>query len=226
MFVNGHSAKLDKLSRLENFPHCIRSAAIENQQVLLGELKQKQLYKPTGRPPFSASMIRFALHLRHASLQGYKLLLEKFPMPSMSLLNKVKQSGVDSLKALKVLREKGEISIDLILMADEIDLQKVAQYQDGEYVGADEESNLYKGIIAFMVVVMKQSITFVVQAIPEVTFNGQWLCNKVASNIENLGNAGFCLRGLVADNHTIILMLLLHLKIFLIPNQSYFWVFS
>ena len=167
-------------------------------------------------------MIRFALHLRHASLQGYKLLLEKFPMPSMSLLNKVKQGGVDSLKALKVLREKGEISIDLILMVDEIDLQKVAQYQDGEYVGADEESNLYKGILAFMVVVMKQSITFVVQAIPKVTFNGQWLSDKVASNIENLGNAGICLRGFVVDNHTIILMLLLHLKIFLIPNQSYF----
>ena len=208
---------------LENFPRYIRSAAIENQQVLLDELKQKQLYKPTGRPPFSASMIRFALHLRHASLQGYKLLLEKFPMPSMSLLNKVKQGGVDSLKALKVLREKSEISIDLILMVDEIDLQKVAQYQDGEYVGTDEESNLYKGIVAFMVVVMKQSITFVVQAIPEVTFNGQWLCDKVASNIENLGNAGFCLRGLVdLLLYTIILMLLLHLKIFLIPNQSYF----
>ena len=88
-FVNGHNAKLDKLSMLENFPPYIRSTAIENQQVLLDELKQRELYKPTGRPPISASMIRFALHLRHTSPQAYKLLLKKFPMLSISLLNKI-----------------------------------------------------------------------------------------------------------------------------------------
>ena len=85
---------------------------------------------------------------------------------------------------------------------EEMYLHKAAQYQAGEYIGADEEGNLYKGIVAFMVVGLKQSTPFVVQAIPEVTFNGQWLCDKIASNIENLGNAGFCVRGLVADNHS------------------------
>ena len=49
---------------------------------------------------------------------------------------------------------------------------------------------------------MKQSTPFVVQAITEVTLNGQWLCNKICSNIENLGNDGFCVLGLVADNHS------------------------
>ena len=39
-------------------------------------------------------------------------------MPSMSLLNKIQQGGVDSLKALKVFREKGEILTDIILMLD------------------------------------------------------------------------------------------------------------
>ena len=68
MVVNGHNTKLDKLSILENFPPYIRSTAIENQQVLPDKLKQRELYKPTGRPPLSASMIRFALHLRHTSL--------------------------------------------------------------------------------------------------------------------------------------------------------------
>ena len=96
---------------LENFPPYIRSTAIENQQVLLDELKQRELYKPTGRPPFSASMIRFALHLRHTSLQAYKLLLEKFPMPSISLLNKIQQGGVDSLRALKSYGKKVEFRL-------------------------------------------------------------------------------------------------------------------
>ena len=201
-FVKGHNARLDKLSMLENFPPYIRSTAIENQQVLLNELKERELYKPKGRPPFSASMIRFALHLRYTSLQAYKLLLEKFPLPSISLLNKIQQGGVDSIKALKVLKEKGEMSTDLILMVDEMYLQKAAQYQSGEYVGADEEGNLFKGIMAFMVVGLKESVPFVVQAIPEVTFNGQWLCEQIANNIENLANAGFCVRGLVSDNHS------------------------
>ena len=53
-------------------------------------------------------------------------------------------------------------------MVDEIEmcLQKPAQYQTGEYVGADKEDNLYKRIVAFMVVGLKQSTLFIVQAIP------------------------------------------------------------
>ena len=76
-------------------------------------------------------------------------------MPSISLLNKIQQGGVDSLKALKILREISEILIDLILMVDEMYLHKAAQYQAGMYGGADEEGNLYKGIIAFTVVRLK-----------------------------------------------------------------------
>ena len=56
-------------------------------------------------------MIRFALHLRHTSLQAHKLLLEKFPMPSISLLNKIQQGGVDSLRALKSYGKKVEFRL-------------------------------------------------------------------------------------------------------------------
>ena len=61
-----------------------------------------------------------------------------------------------------------------------------------------------------MVIGLKELIPFVVQAIPEVTLNGQWLCDKIATNIENIGNVGFCVRELVADNYFPNLMLLLH----------------
>ena len=37
-----------------------------------------------------------------------------------------------------------------------------------------------------MEVALKQSIPFVVQAIPEVTFNGQWLAEKFSDNHDNL----------------------------------------
>ena len=71
-------------------------------------------------------MIRFTLDLRHTSLQAYKLLLL-----SISLLNKIQQGGVDSLKALKVLQEEDQISTDLVLMVNEMCLHKVGQYQAG-----------------------------------------------------------------------------------------------
>ena len=97
---------------------------------------------------------------------------------------------------LKTLHEKGSLSSDCILMIDEIYLRKSAQCQSGEYVGVDEE-----GIITFMVVGLKQSIPFVVQAIPEVIFNGHWLVEKI--NIDNLIEFGLCVRSIqVTDNHS------------------------
>jgi hypothetical protein len=128
--------------------------------------------------------------------------LEKFPLPSISLLRRIEQGGIDSFKSLKLLRERGKISEDSILMIDEMYIQKAAQYQAGEYIGADEEDNLYKGIVVFMVVGLQQSLPFVVQALPEVTFNGEWLAAQIDKAIENLSEAGFIVRGVVTDNHS------------------------
>ena len=107
-------------------------------------------------------------------------------MLSLPLLDKIQQDGVDALKGLKTVHEKGPFSCDCILMIDKMYLQKSAQYQSGEYVGVDQEGNLFKGIVAFMVVGFKLSMPFVVQAIPEVTFNGQWLAETFSDNIDNL----------------------------------------
>ena len=85
------------------------------------------------------------------------------------MLNKIQQGGVYALKALKILYEKGSFSRDCTLMIDETSLQKSTQYQLGQYVALDEERNVYKGIVVFTVVGLKQSIPFVVRAIPEVT---------------------------------------------------------
>ena len=128
--------------------------------------------------------------------------MDKFPLPSFSLLNKLQQGGVDAIKGLTVLRENGRISRDCILMVDDMYLQKSTQYHSGEYVGADEEGNMYKGIVAFMIVGLKESIPYVVQALPEVTFNGQWLAEKMVECIDSLIDCGFCVRGLVTDNNS------------------------
>ena len=43
-----------------------------------------------------------------------------------------------------------------------------------------------------MVVGLKESIHLLVQTIPEVTFNGQWLAEKISDNIDNLKEIGLC----------------------------------
>ena len=186
-------AILEKVSYLQNFPAYIRNRANEH----LDELNQRSFYKPHGRPQYLASMIWYALHLRYTSLQANRLLLEKFVMLSLPLIIKIQQGAVDALKALKTVHEKGSFSCDCILMIDEMYLQKSAQYQLGEYVGVDEEGNLYKGTVTFMVVGFKLSIPFVVQAIPEVTFN-----ETFSNNFDNLIGFGLCVRGIVTDNHS------------------------
>ena len=118
-------------------------------------------------------------------------------MPSISLLNKIQQGGVDSIKALKFLRENDKISRDIIMTVDEMYLQKATQYQGGEYVGADEEGKLYKGIVAFMIIGLQKSIPHIIQAIPEVTFTGQWLSDKMEENITSLTAIGFVVRGIL-----------------------------
>ena len=95
-----HNAAPKKVSYLENFQAYIRNTVTDNYTELLNELKQRNFYNPQGRPPYLASMIWYALHLRYTSLPAYRLFLEKFPMPSLSLLNKIQQSGVDALKTL------------------------------------------------------------------------------------------------------------------------------
>ena len=136
------------------------------------------------------------------SAQAYRVLLQQFPLPSFSLLNKLKQGGVDSIKALKLLREQGKISEDIVLMADEMYLQKSSDFAEGDYIGADENGKLYKGIVAFMVVGLKSSISYVVKATPEVMIDGTWLSKELDTCISLLGLNGFRVPAVVTDNHS------------------------
>ena len=71
---------------------------------------------------------------------------------------------------LKMLRERGEISGDLVLMVDEMYRQKGTQYQREKYVGADKEGNAYKGIAPIIVVGIEQKTSFIVQVLSTVLF--------------------------------------------------------
>ena len=68
---------------------------------------------------------------------------------------------------------------------------------------------MYKGNIGLVVVRLKQYTLFVVQAFPqagqanpEVTFNGQWLTEKISDNIDSLVVIGLSVRSIVTNNHS------------------------
>ena len=90
----------------------------------MDDLLQMQYYKPKDRPPFSTELMRYALLLRYTSAQCYKYLLNHFPLPSFSTLNKLKQDDLDSLNALKVLQRASKISDDILVMVNEMHLRK------------------------------------------------------------------------------------------------------
>ncbi len=196
------NAKLTRASMLENLAQHIRNIASETPFTLLDELKSRRYYASKGQPPYSAALLRYALHLRHTSAQTYRLLRKKFPLPSFSLLHKIQQGGVDAIKAIKLLKDKGHMSKDVILMVDEMFLQKASQYQGGDFVGENEIGELYKGIVAFMIVGLKESVPYIIQATPETTFDGKWLAQKIKENLKVLADAGFRVRGVVADDHS------------------------
>ena len=96
------------------------------------------------------------------------------------------------MKSAKLLRARGRISEDVILMIDEMYLQKSEEYHGGEIVGYDEEGKLYKGLVGFMII----------KSIPETKIEGEWLKEEILKSIETLHSINFKVCGIVADNHS------------------------
>ena len=95
------------------------------------------------------------------------------PLPSLSLLTKLIRGGVEPLKAVKLLLEQGQISKDVVLLLDKRYVQKCLQYHDGRVYGSDVEGKLFKGIMTFMIMGLKNNIPFVIKSIPESKIEGQ-----------------------------------------------------
>ena len=108
-----------------------------------------------------------------------------------------------SITAVKSLLEKGHLFQDCVLLVDEMYLQKGTQFPGGEYIGANENDELYKGIMVLMITDLKKNpVPSVVQACPEVTVNGEWLSQEILKCIFQLINSEFFIRAVVEDNHS------------------------
>ena len=88
---------------------------------------------------------------------------QDFPLLSLSLLQKISSGTIDAVKCANALRIEGKISEDVCMIFDEMYLQKRQEHFWGEMIGCDDEGELYKGIVCFMIVGLKESIPYVIK---------------------------------------------------------------
>ena len=93
------------------------------------------------------------------------------------------------------------MSEDCVLLVDEMYLQKPVELLSGSFIGRNEEAILYMGIVVFMIVSLKKSITFVIKSSPDITITGEWLKSIIDECLGHLQTAGFCVRAKISDDH-------------------------
>lgn len=192
-----HQCKLKRRSMLENIPAHF-NIKVEKLSSILNELNDHQIKK---NQVYSSNIIHFSSMLRYTSFQSYKLLLNEFPLPSISLLGKLKEGKIDSMKFLKSLRENKSLSKDIIIIFDEMYLQKCAEYSGGDVIGINEEKECYRSVVSFMVVGLKENTSCIFKAVPITKLNSDFLKNEIHNIINSLIKNDFNVRAVVSDNH-------------------------
>ena len=127
---------------------------------------------------------------RYTSRQAYSLLLNEFPLPSLSLLKKLSSGGIDCVKAIQLLLKEEKVSADCVLMLDEMYLQK-----------STASGKFYTGILSFIIVVLKKSIPYLIKVCPEVSINGEMVKKEIEESLQTLKAARFNVRAIIIDNH-------------------------
>ena len=111
-------------------------------------------------PVYAPDIIRFALILRDTSVQSHKLLLDEFRLPCLSLFQKIVTWDIDVAKLAKLLKDEERISSDVCLIFDEMHLLKCEEYMGGQLIGVATNGELYKGIVYFMIIGIKQNTSY------------------------------------------------------------------
>ena len=81
----------------------------------------------------------------------------------------------DPVPTAKILKENGCISSDVILIFDEIYIQKSEEYFGGETFGTDEDGAMYNGLVCFMIIGLTKTIPYVLYSLPKKNLIGDWL---------------------------------------------------
>ena len=112
--------------------------------------------------------------------------------------------SIDPVASAKILKENGKISSDVILIFDEIYIQRCEEYSGGASFGVDENNILYNGVVCFMIVGLATNIPYVLQSIPKQNLVGDWLRDAILKCITTLQDMEvyYRVKGVASDNHS------------------------
>ena len=127
--------------------------------------------------------------------------MHPFPLPSLSLLHKISSDRIDVVKCAQTLRNEDKISGDVCLMFDEMYLQKCDKYFAGDLLDCNSDVELYKGLVCFMTVGLKNSIPYMIDSSPETEINADWLKVELIDCLMILSKSRFNVTAIVFDNH-------------------------
>ena len=115
------------------------NAGDEVPSKVLDEMKNVPYYKPLYHPPYSKEVTIYIVTALYIET-SISLLLDKFPLPSFSLLKKLSFGGMDTSKQSGCFRETGRLvlAVPLSFMLDEMYFQKSSEYHGGSMIGQDE----------------------------------------------------------------------------------------
>ena len=86
------------------------------------------------------------------------------------------------------------------VLIDEMYLQKGVQYHGGSLI-SDDDGNFYFGIVVFMMVRLKKSITIVIKACTKFQISCSLISSHIEETLETLYKASFNVRAIITDNH-------------------------
>ena len=181
----------------ENFPSHFQTLFCQNKTVF-DELKEVRLKMSAVYAP---DIIRFALMLQYTSVQSYKLLLDEFQLPSLLQLQKIVTGDIDAAKSAKLLKDKEKISSDVCFIFDKMYLQKCEEYTGVQLISATTNGELYKGIVSFMIIGIKQNTPYIIKSVPEIKIHADWLKNEIIECLKVLTDCGFKVHMIISNNH-------------------------
>ena len=123
------------------------------------------------------------------------------PLSSVRLLRKLKSNSIDSVKVLCKLREEGCIGNDVALLLDEMHLQQQLQFDGQDIIGCNENLEMFKGILCFMVISLKKTVPNVIKAVPIVKLSSDIIFDWILNCLKVLNDANFQPRCVISDNH-------------------------
>ena len=138
----------------------------------------------------------------------------------LSLPPEVNVGWYRSYKSLQVLLRQEKIYSQCMLLIDEMYLQRSCRDHGGKFYGKDGDDEFYNGIVVFMVVGLRKSIPCVIKTLPETKISGESLNLQIVENLCSLHAAGFYVRAVITDNHSVNVAAFSLLKKEFSPNNS------